>query len=194
MNFRNISPLSLVLLLCIISFAGSTYAQTKSAAIDKTKLNGIWIFNAKASRADAEAKSRYKDQDLTITYNDPELKIIEPRTRPDPKTNQVKTLFATMVFYTDGRGETTKPYAFNQNAEFDSITCWQGDVLIRKYAVPITYNGKLSGNSQHVEKYSLSEDGMTLTIVMESKIDAAAAKALLESNEVNKTIRVYRKK
>lgn len=182
----------LIISCLLLLMTVGVFPQTKSTVIDKTKFNGVWVFDAKASKADSETKKRYKGQDLNITYAEPELKIIEPRTRDS------ETRYATVVFFTDGRGETTKPYAFNQNAEFDSVTNWENNILVRRYVIPINYSSKQAGGIKYTEKYSLSEDGMTLTIITESKMDADATKLLLNkkpsTNEANVITRVYRKK
>lgn len=169
----------------------ANYSQSTSAVIDKSKLNGIWVFDFKASKGESETKERYKNQDLTISYSEPELKIIEPRTR------EGETRYATLVFFTDGRGEITKPYAFNQNAEIKSVTNWENNILIRKYAILLNIKGKTFDGNRYVEKYSLSMDGSTLTITTESKMDPNTTRALMgdsSSSGTSKIVRVYQRK
>lgn len=180
--------LTIVCLLLLTTV--SAFAQDKASVLDKTKLNGTWIFDAKASKADSYTKERYKGQDLTITYVIPELKIVEPRTRDG------KTLYATLVFYTDGRGEKNKPYAFNENFESESVTTWENDVLVRKYKINVYNSDKVVGDVKHVEKYTLSQDGTILTIVDEIKADFTTDSAYgkLTTDESGKIRRVYKKK
>ena len=185
---QQLTALCLFLLMTITS----VHTQTKSTTVDTSKFNGIWVFDAKASKADSETKERYKGQDLTITFSEPELKIIEPRTR------NKETRYATLVFLTDGRGESNKPYAFNQDAVFESKTIWENDILVRRYAIPINLSGQPSGRMSYIEKYSLSEDGMTLTIITEFNLDSVGSKALLNkkssSDKAEIIKRIYRKK
>lgn len=175
-----------LLLLTTVSMS----AQDKTSTLDKTKLNGIWVFDAKASKADSYTKERYKGQDLTITYIEPELRIIEPRTKDG------KTLNATFIFFTDGRGEKNKPYAFNENFESSSITTWESEVLVRKYKINVYNSGKIVGGINHVEKYTLSQDGSTLTITVESKADFTTDSPYgkLTTDESGKVKRLYRRK
>lgn len=168
----------------------SAPAQDKNRTVDWTKLNGTWIFDTKASKADSYMQERYKDQDLTITYIEPELKIIEPSTRDG------KTLNATLVFYTDGRGEKNRPYAFNQNVEVESVTTLENDSLVRKYKTNVYNRGKLVGDIKHVQKYALSPDGATLTIIEETKANFTTDSRYgkLTTNESSEKKRVYKKK
>jgi len=165
------------------------FAQAKSP-LDKTLFNGTWVFDAKASKADSDTKQQYGGHDLIITYVEPELKIIEPQTR------EGETRYATFVFYTDGRGEKYRPSAFSVDVEFDSVTHWENDVLIRKYKINIYNYGKLVGDDKHIETYVLSPDGTRLTITDESKANFTTDSPYgkLTTNESSKTRRVFRKR
>lgn len=178
--------------IVLLGLTCSGFSQSDATTSGKMKFNGTWVFDAKQSKADSYYKKLYKGQDLQISYVEPEFKIIEPRTRDG------ETRHATSIFFTDGRGEQNKPYAFNQDAIIDSITKWENDVLVRKYKIPLNLNGQPAGASSYVEKYSISSDGLILTIIREFSMDAEAAKAMLnkEPKDSEKVIvkRVYRKK
>lgn len=85
------------------------------------------------------------------------------------KDGQVKD--ATLVLYTDKRGETNNPFPFNEKQELESVTEWKGPKLVRLSAGEIPYRGsKLKIYIR--ETYSLSKDGNTLTIAEETFTDS----------------------
>lgn len=180
---------SLVTLIWLLLTPLSMLSQD-NATVDRTKLNGTWVFDAKASNADSYTKERFAGKDLTITYVEPELKILEPYTKDG------QTFYTTLIFYTDGRGETNNHYPITANFQFTSVTVWQKDVLTRTYKIPAYNSGKPVGDIKYVETYKISRDGRTLTIEKHSKANFTTNSRYgkLTTKNSSKTKRVYQRR
>jgi hypothetical protein len=180
-----ISMLSL-LLLSIVSFA-----QDNTKAIDRQSFVGTWIFDEKASDAHPHLEELYNGQILKITVKESEFKIVETQIMNIPKimingvlVKKGEKRSATIIFYTDNRGEVNKPYPFNQNAEVTSKTEWNKNILVRNYKTDIYRSGKLEGDIKSTETYSVSKDGKALTVTTKTRTTFA-------NNESGKTKLVY---
>lgn len=155
-----------ILLLFILILAMQAFAQDALNASNGQRFNGTWIFDVKKS--DRSYKDLYKGQILEISYKEPELKLVKTQTM----RNQTKS--ATMILFTDNRGETNEPYPFG-NLQVKSNTVWDKDRLIRTYTIKIYKAGttQVIGGSTSKETWATSEDGETLTIIVESHTKTA---------------------
>jgi hypothetical protein len=97
---------------------------------------------------------------------------------------------ATLILYTDSRGEKNLPIPFNQNLEVESNTVWVKDSLARTFTVKLHQKGKVVGGITTRQTYTLSKDGNTLTIVEESR---AKAKTIMETDDKWKSKEVYKR-
>jgi len=176
-----------ILLLLFFIFARLAFAQDAITANGRHRVNGTWIFDEK--RTDLRYKDLYRGETLEISYNDPELRII----RTLIGKNETKS--ATLILFTDNRGEKNRPYPFNQGLEVASDTGWDKNSLIRTYTIKYYKSGKVVGGGTTKETYAISEDGNTLTIIEESRVKFTSS-SLYEPriDDKGKSKRVYARK
>lgn len=160
--------------------------------------SGTWIYDKKKSKAGHEAKDFRADSELVIQHAGAEVKI-EARS----KSNQ--TLTEEKLIYTDGRGEKFTRSYLGGKVETLSKTVWEGIELVTRYSYNIhgitsipadPKNKSLSMPVYIVERYGLSDEGNTLTISFESKVDLRSSGLFqgASSNSKRTSRHVYRKK
>lgn len=152
---------------------------------DRQRFNGKWMFDA--TKSDSKIKDLYRGEILEISYNDPELKMVRVQTRDN------ETRSATIILFTDNRGEKNRPYAFNDRFEIESKTLWAQNILGRTYAIKMYNSGKDVGRTTVRETYSLSKDGNSLIVIDESRtvISTDSRYGTLNTNDKGKSKRVY---
>ncbi|MEZ5428929.1 MAG: hypothetical protein R2747_21970 [Pyrinomonadaceae bacterium] len=144
--------------LTIMIFGLGVFAQTKQ---EKPDFSGTWILNQETSSPDSKTLENYEDFRLVISHKDPEITIRKSYLYKN------KPLSYEIILFTDKRKEVNKtPLTPEQFSEIESQTFWRKKTLFRKYESPAT------GNTVRLiyEKYSLSDDGKTLTISTENRI------------------------
>jgi hypothetical protein len=149
--------------LLITAFHLSVSAQEKKTdeTLNRANFAGTWIYDAKKSNLGNGLDALYTDQSLVISYVEPEFKIVKTQIKLG------ETRSTDLIYYTDKRGERNKPYPFNQLIETESQTFWKKDVLMSGYKIKVYLGDREIGYSETVEKYKLSKDGKTLTIISE---------------------------
>lgn len=175
-------------LFFILILAMQAFGQDVVNANKKLHFNGTWIFDTK--KTDLRSKDLYKGETLEISYKEPELKIVKTLTIG----NETKS--ATLILFTDNRGEKNRPYPFNQRLEVTSNTGWDKDSLIRTYTTKFYKSGKVVGGATTKETYAISEDGNALTIIDESdvKITSDSPYGELKTDQKGKIKLVYKRK
>lgn len=92
-----------------------------------------------------------------------------------------------------------------EKVETPSKTAWEGNKLVTRYSYSIyaastiptasKENESISTPVQIIERYALSEDGNTLTILIESRVDFSSSGFFQgASNNTKHSQHVYRKK
>jgi hypothetical protein len=145
-----------VLSLLLLFFPTLGYAQVDvSKSLGRDLIAGNWMFDSKKSFG---PDSEHKGEQLMITYEDPRLTI--KRTL----TLKKETKSATIILFTDKRGEKTNPFPFTPSQELSSTTEWQNNILVRLYSIDQT------GNPRHVlqmkESYELKDGGNVLVVTI----------------------------
>jgi hypothetical protein len=141
----------------IVGVCGCAVAAAQANLPDWQKFEGKWILDREKSSENAGGPEQ--DEVLQITYTEPQLRIEKSQTRKN------ETRSATLVLFTDKRGELNKPFPFEAQREIRSTTIYEKEELIRNYTMENVAKG---GRPQEIparEVYRLSKDGMTLTIV-----------------------------
>jgi len=127
-------------LICVIALLCTTVAQAKP------NFSGRWKMNA--SRSDFGAIAAPTSLVQQVTHNDPDLKVV---------TTQVGEMgdFTLEYSYTTDGKECVNKF---RDIERKSTVKWEGDTLVIESRMDV------GGNAVTViEKWSLSEDGKTLT-------------------------------
>lgn len=190
----------------IFFFLASVFAQSQADASNRMRFEGTWLFDAKESNVNPRIQKYYEGQTLTISYTNPEIKIIERRFVKNSKyyydgTN-IKKKHARIIeilLFTDKRGETNKPYVFNPKIQVASQTEWNEDVLVRTFEIMLVSvngrNGRTVSESQNKEFYSVSKDGKILTITMKSEFGSISVdQESFNTDNLGEIKLIYRKK
>ncbi|MCA1592320.1 MAG: hypothetical protein LC754_06655 [Acidobacteria bacterium] len=149
--------LACVLLLACVSVCAAKDDKTKGAVKSRPDLSGTW--GRDKSKSDfgmlASSPAAKADETLTITQNEPEIKIT--RTLSLNGREEVQAL----VYYTDGRGETNPSTLGRIGVK--SKTKWDGGKLVSESK--LTHESPRGGtfSIDSTEKWQLSSDGKTLT-------------------------------
>jgi hypothetical protein len=157
-----------VLFFVFLQAAGSiAHCQSSGNGDQRAKLSGIWVYDSKKSTTRASLKPLYKDQSLTISLAEPKIEIKKVQTK-DGETKE-----ANLILFTDKRGEANNPFPFNESQRIESVTEWDENSLVRVSAAEIPSQGsKIKINIR--EKFTVSEDGNTLTITEETFTNSPA--------------------
>lgn len=190
----------------ILLLLASACAQTQTAISNRARFEGTWLFDSKESNVNPRLQHYYEGQTLTISYTNPEIRILESRFVKNSKYANDGTIIKKrhariikVLLLTDNRGETNKPYVFFPNIEVRSQTEWNDDVLIRTFE-PMLFsvtgnNGTSVTETQDKEVYSVSKDGKTLTITMKSENGIIEAdQEIFNTNSLGEIRLIYRKK
>jgi hypothetical protein len=144
----------------LVIFPTLAYAQVD---VDKDRgrgsIVGKWIFDSKKSSG---PDSEHKGELLVITYEEPRLTI--ERTL----TLKKETKSATMVLFTDKRGEKNNPSPFNPSLELSSSTEWQDNILVRLYNMERLPSevGKPRNLFPIKESYEIKDGGNVLVVTI----------------------------
>src|SRR4051794_24915018 len=119
---KTILLISFLHLFSVLSFAQDANADQGG------KFVGTWTYDSK--RSTSENSDLYRNTALEITFAFQQMTIVKGQTM----NKQTKT--ATIVLFTDNRGELNHPFPFNPGAEIKSNTTWIGETLVRIYVIP----------------------------------------------------------
>jgi hypothetical protein len=121
---------------------------------------------------------------------------VKTQSRINETTRINETKSATLVFYSDNRGEKNRPYPFNDALEVQSNTVWVKDILVRTFMIKWYKSGKVVGGTTTQQSHVISEDGETLTIIEESrsKITTDSQYGELKTDNKGKLKLVYKRK
>ena len=137
----------------IILFTFTTAVAQKTEV--KSDFSGKWILDEKKSKiADG-----FWNYELVIVHTDPELKI----THRSLVKGEDKS--AEVIYYTDRRGEISRPYAYYPEVEENSETFLKGNKTTRKYKT--LGKGEKPVKSETTETYVLSKDQKILTVTVD---------------------------
>ena len=158
--FRKV-VVAVLLLIPAFYLSAPAPEKEKDETLNRANFAGTWIYDAKKSSLGNTLEALNTDQSLVISYAEPEFKIVKTQIKLG------ETRSANLIYYTDKRGEKNKPYPFNQLFEIESQTVWKKDVLVSSYKMKFYLNDRDAGYTETIEKYKLSKDGKTLTIISE---------------------------
>lgn len=175
-----------VIAIVFLILPGFAAAQSAVETKPGVSIVGKWLFDSKKSSG---PDSQHKGEVLVITYEDPALTI--ERTL----TLKKETKSATIVLFTDKRGEKNKPYPFTPSRELSSITEWQDGILVRLYnmeRVPSEV-GRPPNLVQMKESYELKDGGEVLVVTI-SPLPRSRVDVLDPAYQLGSTVkRVYRR-
>jgi len=148
---RNFSILALMFFLCVSGIL----------AQEKNDFSGTWLLEVKNEKSNSQSKYTVKNYTLKISQTGEEIQI----NRSYELNGEPRSF--TLTLFSDKRGEKNLISFDTSETEEKSKTLWRKHQLFRY----ITYR-KYSSNdwtyvstNNVIEKYKLSEDGKTLTIV-----------------------------
>ena len=155
-----------VFAMVFLAFAGLADAQSSVDKKPGVSIVGKWTFDSKKS---SEQNPEHKGEMLVITYDDPTLTIERSLTlKKETKT-------ATIVLFTDKRGEKNRPFPFDPGQELSSTTEWQDKTLVRLYNMERV--GKPSNILRMKESYEL-KDGGNLLVVTDRPLPGTSVEGL----------------
>lgn len=139
---------------------------------DRPDFSGTWVLDKDKSKlADADPLRKGGDQTLTITQQEPEVKIVQKSVLPGRERTR------EFVYYTDGRGESNanrhsyevysvgsaaKPESGGED-KIRSKTTWEGNKIVSRYRTYVATRRTGMMIVDGIEFWSLSKDSNTLT-------------------------------
>ena len=157
------SATSLAILIVLATCATNGLAQGNKSK-PKPDFSGTWEFDRKRGNV-GKSNSASPPEQITITHQDPELKIRKTVTLTGQKEER------ELTYYTDGRGETNPTTAWitanlgsesGRPPETKSKTSWSGDRVVTRSIFRTSVGGALMQFEITVER-RISSDGKTLT-------------------------------
>jgi hypothetical protein len=164
------------LLMCL-SFSVSAQEKKENESQEKPNLSGTWVIDKEKSYPKSSERKKVDYYRLIISHSDEEIKIAR-----DYSFNNQRSSF-TEILFTDKRGEKNVDRTGMTNfPEIKSQTFWKKQTIVRRFLYSKSDVGTpyvISG-----EKYTLSDDGKTLTITTEYELGSRSdlAQAAIHQN------------
>jgi hypothetical protein len=170
MMFKHTIILTLLILAPLLSHPPSARGTLNGR--DRPDFSGTWMLDKERSKlSEAYPLRKGGDQTLTITQQEPEVKIAQKSVLPGRERTR------EFVYYTDGRGESNSNW---YSYEVDSVgstaapeyggedkirskTTWEGNKIVSRYRTYVATRRTGMMIVDGIEFWSLSKDSLTLT-------------------------------
>jgi len=156
--------------------ASVIYAQDKDLPPNVGLFIGSWKFDAKASDLHPALTEEHLGEVIKTKFDWPVFTLVKVRVVNQEKRRIGLNEFlikgairsSVMELRTDKSGEVMSPYPFNPDLVIGSKSYWKRGTLNREWSTEIFINGRKDGELKTVESHSISKDGSSFYIRVES--------------------------